>query len=85
MNFLHAISAFTRHALHWLRDTVRVTPFDEANLNYDLHTLYGSISRRFPLNTLHYANISAGYLEYYNEMYNQWKCEGVSLMGFSEN
>ena len=71
MNFLNAISAFTRRALHWMQDTVNVTPFDEANINYDLYTLYGSISRRFPPNTLqseHYVNISAGYLVYYNKM-----------------
>ena len=71
MNFLNAISAFTRSALHWLWDTVCVTPYNEPNLNYDLHTLYEFISWRFPPNTLqreHYANIATGYLDYNNEM-----------------
>ena len=72
MNFLNAISAFTGSTLHRLQDTVRVTPFDEPNLNYDLHTLYVTISQRFPPNTLqreHYMNIASGYLDYKDEIY----------------
>ena len=72
MIFLNAISAFTRSALHRRQDTVRVTPYDDPNLNYDLHALYVIISRRFPPNTLqreHYMNIASAYLGYNDEMY----------------
>ena len=74
MNFFYnAISAFTRNALHMLKDSVRVIPHNDPNQNYGSHAFYWNISRRFPPNTLqreYYMNIASAYLDYNNKVYH---------------
>ena len=57
-----------------LQGSVRVTPNDDPNQNYDLHAFYYNISRRFPPNTLqreYYMNLASAYLDYNNEVYDE--------------